>query len=88
MQATQDDINSRLELFRQDIMRKDAVVETLKVELANAEDEKMNLTTLLSVTQGDLAWERQRCATLEKQMSETNIYGMKKQQWYEKMIME
>ena len=23
-----------------------------------------------------------------KQMSETNIYGMKKQQWYEKMIME
>ena len=75
MQATQDDINSRLELFRQDIMRKDAVVETLKVELANAEEEKKNLKTSLSVTQGDLAWERQRCATLEKQLSETNATG-------------
>jgi chromosome segregation ATPase len=72
MQATQDELNSRLELFRQDSIRKDSATESLKVELSNAEDERMNLKTLLSVTQGDLVWERQRCATLEKQLLDAN----------------
>jgi hypothetical protein len=42
MQATQDEINSRLELTRQENIRKDSLIESLKIELANAEDEKMN----------------------------------------------
>jgi len=64
MQATQDEINSRLELTRQENIRKDSLIESLKIELANAEDEKMNSKTLLSVTQGDLVWERQPSALI------------------------
>ena len=72
MQATQDEINSRLELTRQENIRKDSLIESLKIELANAEDEKMNSKTLLSVTQGDLVWERQRCSTLDKNLLDAN----------------
>ena len=72
LQATQDEMNSRMELSRQDNIRKETLVESLKVDLANAEDDKMNLKTLLSVTQGDLVWERQRCALLEKNLLEAN----------------
>jgi hypothetical protein len=72
LQATQHEMNSRMELLRQDNIRMETLVESLKVDLANAEDAKTKLEALLSGSQRDQLLQTQRCDLLEKNLSEAN----------------